>query len=125
MARLKKWILKLTRIKWKDYKCDLKAAYFDVKTSLKELYIVVSKDIIKDQFIYRVDFWKSNEEKIKIFLLFYLIIYIKMTTGMPIYFTTLSFCASWSNTIHDKEDAMKYSSNGHFWLANSKYLINA
>ncbi|OAY62811.1 hypothetical protein ACMD2_09523 [Ananas comosus] len=62
-TRCEKWILKSTGRKWKDYKCDLKGAYFDEKASLKELYNLVPKDVIKDQWVYLVDFWKSNEGK--------------------------------------------------------------
>lgn len=63
-ARCEKWILKSTGRKWKDYKCDIKAAYFNEKASLKELYSLVPKDVVKDQWIYLVDFWKSNEGKV-------------------------------------------------------------
>lgn len=61
--------MKSTGRKWKDYKCDLKASHFDELASLKELYKKVPKDVIKDQWIYLVDFWKSDEGKVQIILL--------------------------------------------------------
>lgn len=61
--------MKSTGRKWKDYKCDLKASHFDELASLKELYKKVPKDVIKDQWTYLVDFWKSDEGKVQIILL--------------------------------------------------------
>nr|CAD1830144.1 unnamed protein product [Ananas comosus var. bracteatus] len=55
-----KWIFKSVGRKWKDYKCGLKARYFDDLASLDEMYKKVPEDIVRDQWISLVNFWKTE-----------------------------------------------------------------
>lgn len=68
-VRCEKWILKSTGKKWKDYKCDLKGTYFDERASLKELHSKAPEDVVNDQWISLVNFWKSDAGKVGIMLL--------------------------------------------------------
>ncbi|XP_020080553.1 uncharacterized protein LOC109704196 isoform X3 [Ananas comosus] len=58
-----KWIFKSAGRKWKDYKCSLKARYFDDLASLDEMYKKVLEDIVRDQWISLVNFWKTETAK--------------------------------------------------------------
>ncbi|OAY76594.1 hypothetical protein ACMD2_25232, partial [Ananas comosus] len=58
-----KWIFKSAGRKWRDYKCSLKARYFDDLASLDEMYKKVPEDIVRDQWISLVNFWKTETAK--------------------------------------------------------------
>ncbi|XP_020080552.1 uncharacterized protein LOC109704196 isoform X2 [Ananas comosus] len=60
-----KWIFKSAGRKWKDYKCSLKARYFDDLASLDEMYKKVLEDIVRDQWISLVNFWKTETAKLR------------------------------------------------------------
>ncbi|XP_074314668.1 uncharacterized protein LOC141649899 [Silene latifolia] len=58
---LEKWILKSINHKWRDYKCLLKGKHYSDDANITELQNNVPQDVVNDQWISIVNFWRSDE----------------------------------------------------------------
>ncbi|KAH9621491.1 hypothetical protein KSS87_002746, partial [Heliosperma pusillum] len=58
---LQKWILKSIGHKWRDYKCTLKGIHYSDDENITELHNNCPEDVVHDQWISLVNFWRSDE----------------------------------------------------------------
>ena len=62
---LEKWILASINHKWKDYKCFFKAkSGYDDISNISILHDKVPPDVLKDQWISLVNFWRLEEGQV-------------------------------------------------------------
>ncbi|KAK9698406.1 hypothetical protein RND81_08G102000 [Saponaria officinalis] len=62
---LEKWILKSIGHKWRDYKCYLKGRHYSDDANITDLHNNCPEDVVQDQWISLVNFWRSDEGQAK------------------------------------------------------------
>ncbi|KAF0891562.1 hypothetical protein E2562_010556 [Oryza meyeriana var. granulata] len=62
-SRLEKWILRTIGERWRQYKSNLKALYFDASKNMEVNCSNAPQDVIKDQWIALVNNWMTSKAK--------------------------------------------------------------
>lgn len=61
---------------WRNYKCELKAKYYDESRKRKEILTRVPLSVNRAQFVRLVDYWRSDEAKVYLVLQNYIVLFI-------------------------------------------------